>query len=126
MQFASSGSLEDFILTRILPPPAATDASAPLDAFHLAELSPEEAKAAIRARRSSKGGAAAGKSGGFLSGVLGGVAVGGERRAVRLLGREEIEGIFGGVVKGLDYLVSFNDGIRGVRTLDDARGRVEN
>lgn len=105
MQFASSGSLEDFILTRTLPSPTTGDA--PLDAFHLAELSPEEAKAAIRARRSSKGVVAGGgKSGGvFGAGKNGGG--GGERRAVRLLGREEVEGVFGGIVKGLGYLVSF-------------------
>ncbi|KAL7415204.1 kinase-like domain-containing protein [Mrakia frigida] len=102
MQFASSGSLEDFILTRTLPSPTTGDA--PLDAFHLAELSPEEAKAAIRARRSSKGVVAGGgKSGGmFGTGKNGGG--GGERRAVRLLGREEVEGVFGGIVKGLGYL----------------------
>lgn len=103
MQFASAGSLEDYILTRTLPPPSPlNDATSPLDAFSLAELSPEDAKAAVRARRASKGAVTNGAKPTRPVKPAGG----GERRAVRLLGREEIEGVFGGVVKGLNYLHS--------------------
>jgi serine/threonine protein kinase len=104
MQFASSGSLEDYILTRTLPPPSPLDdIASPLDAFHLAELTPEQAKAAIRARRASKGAVSNGSGPSRPPRPSGG---GGERRGVRLLGREEIEGVFGGVVRGLGYLHS--------------------
>lgn len=81
MQFANSGSLEDFILARTLPA-----LSTPPE-----ELTPEQLKAARRRRKSGNLPEAHFRHG--------------ELRGVHLLGWEEIRFIFGGVVRGLQYLV---------------------
>lgn len=93
MQYASSGSLEDYINSRANPPPTVSDYAGP---SLFKPGSAEAAKAAFRARRKSSHGANGGERTALDRG---------EKRGVRLLGREEIEIIFGGVVKGLSYLV---------------------
>jgi hypothetical protein len=109
MQYASSGSLEDYILSRTSPPTTFSSSSySPSSEPSDLPLSAEAAKAAFRARRASS---QADQRADLAGGGAGrrpfrGDGLGGERRGVHLLGKEEIREIFGGVVRGLEYLVS--------------------
>lgn len=91
MEYASSGCLEDFLAARTLP------STSPLD-DDPSSLSPDQAKAAFRARRKS--------SSGNTRDRLRFAGGGGEKRGVHLLGQDEVAGLLGGITRGLNYLVS--------------------
>ena len=86
MQYAPLGSLEDYLAERSGSSGGPAGAGGP-DVMRSGQ-GVEDVKAAFRARRGSQK-----------------PVERGERRGVRLMGKAEIDGIFGGVVRGLGYLV---------------------